>query len=180
MGVVNLKSSLLTNRDATPKVLTDSYLAGGIMEEVQGSVKTGASDSAASAYRLITVPSNAKISQLYWQADAIGSSGPTQLDVAVWYPTTLPQGGGAFLASGSAAAFISSSIFATALTANSATALTEITNQSTNYSIPLQETPLWNVLGMASDPEVSFDIGFSLRTAMQTAGYVSLKCRYQY
>lgn len=180
MALVNLKSTLLTNRDATPKVLSDSYLAGGIMSETQGSIKTGASDNAGSQYRLISVPSNAKVSQLYWQADAIGSGGPTQLDVAVWYPTTVPQGGGSFIVAGCAAAIISSSIFATALTSNAATALTEITNQSTNYLIPLQETPLWNVLGLASDPEVSFDIGFTLRSATQSAGYVSLKCKYQY
>lgn len=180
MAVVNLKSTVIANRDATPKVLTDSYLGGGLYEEVQGSVKTGASDNAASVYRLIQVPSNARVSSIFWQADAIGSGGPTQLDVAVWFPTTVPLGGGAFLASGSAAAFISSSIFATALTANAAVALTEITNQSTNYTIPLQETPLWNVLGFVTDPEVDFDIGFSLRSATQAAGYVGLKCRYQY
>ncbi len=179
MGVVNLKSTLITNRDATPKVLTDAYLAGGIMEEAQGSVKTGAADTAASVYRLVQVPSNARVSALFWQADALGSG--CVLDVAVFYPTTVPLGGGAFLASGSAAAMISSSIFATGLAGStSAVALTEITNQSTNYLIPLQETPLWNVLGMVTDPEVDFDIGFSLRVATASAGYVGLKCRYQY
>lgn len=179
MAVVNLKSTLITNRDATPKVLTDAYLAGGIMEEAQGSVKTGASDNAASVYRLVQVPSNARVSAIFWQADALGSG--CQLDVAVWYPTTLPLGGGNFLASGSSAALISSSIFATALAGSgSAVALTEITNQSLNYTIPLQETPLWNVLGLASDPEIDFDIGFSLRFATASAGYAGLKVRYQY
>jgi len=175
-----LKSTIITNRDATPKVFTDSYLSGGILEEQQGSVFVGASDSAKSFYRLISIPSNARVSQLYWQADAIGSSGPGQFDVAVWYPTTLPLGGGAFLASGSAGAMISSSIFATALTANAAVALTEITNQSLNYTIPLQETPLWNVLGMASDPEIDLDMGFVVRSATTATGYIGLRCRYQY
>lgn len=177
--MANLKSTLLTNRDATPKVLTDAYLSGGIMEEVQGSVKTGNPDAAGSTYRLVSVPSNARISQIYWQADALGSG--CQLDVAVWYPTQVPQGGAAFLAASVAATLISSSIFATALAGSaSAVALTEVTNQSTNYLIPLQETPLWNVLGLASDPEVSLDIGFSLRFATAAAGYAGLKVRYQY
>lgn len=175
-----LKSTLLTNRDATPKVLTDSFLGGGIVEEVQGSVKVGATDTANSYYRLISVPSNARISQLSWQSDAIGTSAGTQLDVAVWYPSQLPAGGGNFLAAGSAAAILSSSAFATALTANAATALTDITNQSLNYTIPLQETPLWNVLGFATDPEISFDMGFVTRIATGATGYVGLKCRYQY
>ncbi len=148
------------------------------MEEVIGSVKTGASDTANSYYRLVSVPSNARVSELYWQADTLGSG--TVLDVGVWYPTVVPTGGGAFLASGSAGVLISSSFFATALTANGAVALTLITNQSTNYLIPLQETPLWNVLGMATDPEISLDMGFVTRVGTAAAGYVGLKCKYQY
>lgn len=178
MATVNLKSTLLTNRDATPKVLTDAYLSGGILEEVQGSVKTNNNDNAGSQYRLLQVPSNARLSSLIWQSDALGSG--CIVDVAVWYPTSLPLGGGNFLASGSSAALISSSIFATGLTAPAANALTDITNQSLNYLIPLQETPLWNVLGLAADPEVSFDIGFTVRVATASAGYVGLKARYQY
>ena len=178
MSVVNLKSTVITNRDATPKVLTDSYLAGGILEEVQGSVKTANNDTAGSVYRLVQVPSNARLSSLIWQSDALGSG--CIVDVAVWYPTVVPIGGGNFLTSTSNALIISSSIFATGLTAPAANALTDITNQSTNYSIPLQETPLWNVLGLTADPEVDFDIGFSVRVATATAGYIGLKCRYQY
>lgn len=173
-----LKSTLLTNRDATPKVLTDAFLSGGIMEEVQGSVKTGASDTANSYYRLVSVPSNARISQLSWQSDALGSG--CIVDVGVWYPTTIPTGGANFLASGSSGAILSSSIFATGLTAPAANALAEITNNSLNYLIPLQETPLWNVLGFTADPEISFDIGFVTRVATAAAGYIGLKCRYQY
>lgn len=173
-----LKSTLITNRDATPKVLTDAFLSGGIMEEVMGSVKTGASDTANSYYRLISVPSNARLSELKWQSDALGSG--CVVDVGVWYPTSIPTGGASFLASGSSGAIISSSIFAAGLTAPAATALTEITNQSLNYLIPLQETPLWNVLGFALDPEINFDLGFVTRVATAAAGYVGLKCRYQY
>lgn len=172
------KSTILVNRDATPKVLTDAFLSGGMMEESQGSVKSGAADAAGTTYRLIQVPSNARLSTLQWQSDALGSG--CVLDVGVWYPTVLPLGGGAFLASGSSGVLISSSIFATGLTAPAANAMTEITNQSLNYLIPLQETPLWNVLGMASDPEVDFDIGFVARLATAAAGYVGLKGRYQY
>ncbi len=173
-----LKSTIITNRDATPKVLTDSFLSGGIMEEVQGSVKTGATDTANSYYRLVSVPSNARVSELYWQSEAFGSG--SILDVGVFYPTTIPQGGGSFLANTLAGTIISSSIFATGLTGNAANALTLITNQSTNYLIPLQETPLWNVLGLTADPEINFDIGFVVRVVTAAAGYVGLKCRYQF
>lgn len=175
-----LKSVLLTNRDATPKVFSDSFLGGGIAEEVQGSVKVGASDTANSYYRLISVPSNARVAALHWQSEAIGTSAGSIFDLAVWYPTSIPTGGANFLASGSSGAILSSSIFATNLTANAANALTEITNNSGNYLIPLQETPLWNVLGFTSDPELSFDMGFVTRVGTGATGYIGLKCRYQY
>lgn len=178
MASVNLKSTLLSNRDATPKVLTDAYLGGGLLEEVKGSVKTNNNDNAGSQYRLIQVPSNARVASLMWQSDALGSG--CIVDVAVWYPTNIPLGGGNFLASSTASTIISSSIFATGLTAPSSNALAEIMTNSGNYSIPLQETPLWNVLGLASDPEIDFDIGFTVRIATAAAGYVGLQCRYQY
>lgn len=175
-----LKSTFITNRDATPKVLSDSFLVGGQYEEVIGSVLVGAADTAKSFYRLVTVPSNARVSEIWWQADAIGSSGSTSLDVGVFYPTTIPQGGANFLANTLAGTLISSSIFATALTAAAPVALTQITNQSLNYLIPNQELPLWQVLGLTADPEIDFDLGFSVRVATLAAGYVGLKCKYQY
>lgn len=177
--MANLKSTIITNRDATPKVFTDGFLQGGASAETKGSVLTGASDAAASTYRLVSVPSDARVSSLTWQTSATLGSG-CMLDVAVWFPTSIQQGGGNFLTSGSASALISSSIFATALAAASAIALTDITNQSGNYLVPLQETPLWNVLGLVADPGIYFDIGFSLRAATASAGYVGLKCVYQY
>lgn len=173
-----LKSTLLTNRDATPKVFTDAYLSGGLLEETQGSVKTGASDTANSYYRLVQVPSNARLSTLQWQSDALGSG--CIVDVGVFYPSYIPVGGGNFLASTLSGTIIGTSFFATGLTAPGTNALTEITNQSGNYLIPLQETPLWNVLGLTADPEIDFDIGFVTRVATAAAGYVGLKARYQY
>lgn len=174
-----LKSTFLQNRDATPKVLTDGYLSGGMVTNAIGSVITGTSDSAGSFYRLISVPSNGRIESLKWQSAVLSNS--CAVDVAVWFPTVIPAGGGSFLPTACAGVLIGTSFFATTLNAGGpAVALTDITNQSTNYTIPLQETPLWNVLGFAADPEISFDIGFSVKTATGAAGYIGLKCTYQF
>lgn len=174
-----LKSTLISNRDATPKVLSDSFLSNGFFSETIGSVKIGSSDPAGTFYRLIQVPSNARLTQLYWQTDTILSNS-CRLDVGVWYPTVLPVGGANFLAAGSSGAFIGTSFFANGLNPSAAIiALTDITNQSGNYLVPLQETPLWNVLGFTSDPEIDFDMGISVAVANSVAGYVGLKARYQ-
>lgn len=174
-----LKSTLLTNRDSVPKVLTDGYLAGGQSVNTIGSVQTGTSDSAGSFYRLISVPSNARVETLKWQSAILSNS--CIVDLAVWFPTTIPAGGGSFIPTACAGVLIGSNFFATALNAGGpAVAITDITNQSGNYTIPLQETPLWNVLGFAADPEMSFDLGFSVKVATGAAGYIGLKCSYQY
>lgn len=178
--MANLKSTFITNRDATPKVFTDGFLAGGTGTEAIGSVNTGASDAAGSTYRLVSIPSNARVDALRWQTSATLGSGCI-LDVAVWYPTTIQPGGANFLAASVATTLISSSVFATALGGTTAAIpITDITNQSGNYLVPLQETPLWNVLGLSADPELYFDIGFTLRVATGASGYVGLRCAYQF
>jgi len=170
-----LKSTFITNRDAVPKVLTDSYLAGGILSDAIGSVKTGASDTANSYYRLISVPSNARVCELKYQTEGLGSG--CIIDVAAWYPTQIPVGGANFLAGSLAGTIISSSAFGSSgITAPAANALTEVVAGN----IALQETPLWNILGLTSDPEIDFDLGFVTRVATASAGYVGLRCKYQY
>lgn len=174
----NLKSTLLTNRDATPKVFSDGFLSGGTGTGAVGSVITGTSDAAGSFYRLVSVPSNARIDAIRWQSAGLSNS--CALDIACWYPTFVPQGGANFIPSACASIIISSSAFATNLLAGVAVQPTDVTNQSGNYLIPLQETPLWNVLGFTADPEISIDMGFSVRVATGAAGYVGLKVSYQY
>ncbi len=180
MAVVNLKSTVLTNRDATPKVLTDASISGGDVREVYGYVFTGSADSAASNYRLIKVPSNARISSLSMINGALGSG--CLLDTAIWYPTVVQPGGANFVPSASSAALVSSSSFTTAIVGNTAnTTPSELlatgnTRQTPNY----QEMPLWQMIGLPSDPEMELDLGFSVNIAVATAGYLGLKCRYVY
>jgi hypothetical protein len=176
----NLKSTLLTNRDATPKLLTDGFIAAGNLSQCYGYVFTGASDAAGSAYRMVTVPSGARLSSLSMINDTLGNS--SKVDVAAWYPTVVPVGGGAFLSASSNAALISSSSFKTGVlgdttnTTPSELIVTTNTNQNANY----QEMPLWQMLGLASDPECMIDLGLTVRVAVAAAGYVGMKATYLY
>lgn len=178
MGVVTLKSTAITNRDAVPKVLTDSFISGGGSYQSYGWVFTGSADSAGSAYKLCQVPSNSRLSSLDMLNGALGSG--ALLDTAVWYPTTVPTGGGAFLAASVGATLISSSAFTTAIVGNTANTTASQLITTTQVGINYQEMPLWQMLGLTSDPEVMFDIGFSLRVATATAGYLGLKATFVY
>lgn len=180
MAVVTLKSNQITNRDATPKVLTDALISGGALNHSFGYVFTGSADSAASNYKLSSVPSGAQMISLDWANGALGSG--CVLDVAAWYPTAFQSGGGSFLAQSLTGTLISSSTFTTQITGNTANTtwsqlmITTGTQASPNY----WELPLWMLLGLSADPECNIDLGFSVRLAVASAGYVAMKATYSY
>lgn len=172
-----LKSTLLTNRDAVPALRTDAFISGGVMKQSYGFVFTGASDAAGTTYRLCSVPSDTRLNSLEYAKDTLGSG--CFLDVAVWYPTAIPVGGGSFLSSQLGGVCISSSNFLTNIAdaaQNTWSTLTSLAN--TRQEANFQEMPLWQMLGMVSDPEISLDIGFSVRLAVASAGYVGMKATY--
>jgi len=182
MAVVTLKSNQITNRDASgsSKALTDALINGGQVSHSFGYVFTGSADSAASNYKLVQIPSNAQLTNLSWVNGALGSG--CVLDVAAWYPTNFQSGGGAFLAQSLAGTLISSSTFTTQITGNTANTtwgelmITTGAQASPNY----WEQPLWVLLGLSSDPECVLDLGFSVRVAVASAGYVAMKAQYSF
>ena len=175
MAVVNLKSTIISNRDATPKVLTDSYVSGGPLHESEGYVQSAsATDSSGSIYRLCQVPSNARVSSIVLQSDALGGS--CAAGVGVYYPTFIPVGAG--LSASNASAVISATFFASAQSLATAVSPTEVINQSGSNTIAKQELPLWSAIGLSADPGISLDICVTLSAATASQGYVGLKVRY--
>lgn len=182
MSIFNIKSTVLTNRDATPKVFSEPALAAGYIKEGYGAqcVSSAGTDlnAAGTQIRLVTVPSNARLSAMQYTGTSCGT---TALDIAVWYPTTVPTQGGSFLASTLAGTLISSSKFLT----NFIIPDTNIAF-TTAFAVPatmgpgILEQPLWQMVGLTADPEMPLDIGISVRTACAINGYIGLKATYQY
>lgn len=180
MSAFNIKSTVLANRDAAPKILSEGILSRGLVREGYGCQKVSSAgadlNTAGTQIRLITVPSTARISNLDYAGTSCGTSA---LDVAVWYPTYIPAGGGAFLSASVAGTLISSSAFLSNITIPD-------TNQAfvtahpalTVLSLQTQEQPLWQLLGLSADPEIALDMGFSVRTACAINGYVGLRAKY--
>lgn len=172
MSTFNVKSTIITNRDATPKVLTDPHVSGGYARLGQGYVQTaGATDGTGSVYRMFPVPSNSRIESLKLQADALATG--CTLNVGVAYPTFIPPGAG--LAQSLASTIIGTAFFASAVAASNALAATDVTNQSTSNTIAKQELPLWQALGLASDPGIELDMVVMVQGAVAAQGYVGLK-----
>lgn len=175
MAVVNKTSTLITNRDATPKVLTDATISGGDVRSTEGYVTTNNGDSATSTYRLCTVPSNARVDTVKYQCGILGTS--CTINVGVYYPTFIPVGAGSLTAA-LAGTSINTTFFASGIASATAVALTEITNQSTTNTIALQELPLWQAVGLSADPGISLDIVANVAVATAAAGLVGVKVQY--
>lgn len=163
MAVDTVKSTQITNRDATPAVLNTGSLTGSAhLQETIGFGSITAGASIASTYRLVEVPSNARISQILLSC-AAHSSGTT--DVGVYKST---KDGGAV---------VNASFF------TAATSLVSVKNNSdcqdqTNDTLDKHEMPLWQRLGVSADPRTTYDIVLTLTAVVTTAGKVSLKVRY--
>lgn len=180
MSAFNIKSTVLAARDATPKTLANAFLNRSAVKEAYGVQKVSSAgtdlNTAGTQIRLVTVPSNARLSTLEYAGTSCGTSA---LDVAVWYPTYVPAGGGANLTSANAATLISSSAFLANITVpdTDQVFVTAMPALST-LSMQKQEQPLWQMLGLTADPELNLDLGFSVRTACAINGYVGLRARY--
>jgi hypothetical protein len=183
MAITNLKSNQITNRDATPKILTDAGIGQGSLNHSQDWIYSSGSDSAGSQWRICQVPSESFLWNIEYMNAALGSG--CVLDIAAWYPTNFQSGGGAFLAQSLTTTLISSNAFSAQITGNTANATftSGLSNTATgNYSgiNYLLTQPLWQVLGLSSDPQCDIDVGFSVRLAVASAGYVGMKCTFSF
>lgn len=175
MATFNIKSTVIANRDATPKVFSDAYLTGGMMRSSEGYVQTnGSTDGVGSTYRMMNIPSNARMESIKLATDPLGTG--CTLDVGVWYPTYIPVGSG--LSAANASLVINTQLFASAIACSNTLASTDITNQSLANTIKNQELPLWAAAGLASDPGIDLDIVVYVHAAVAAQGFIGLKASY--
>lgn len=162
MAVANTKATLITNQDATPPVLSNPALNGRVINAA-GTVETLAADDASSVYRLVRIPSNARILSLQVAADAI--TGASAADVGL-YQTA--QNGGAVL---------DADFFATDVDISSGIVFTDVLLEATVTDISKCEMPLWQLYGLTSDPCISYDICVTVND-VTAAGTISAKVSY--
>lgn len=179
MAVVTRTSTIITNRDAKPVVLTDASFSAGGVRETQGNITGGSADSIASVYKLCTVPSNARVTSLLYQNTAFGTSAAANF--GVYWPTTVPVAPAGLLPSAaSAGTAISASLFGAAVAiASASTSPTEAIVQGT-VSIPNQEKQLWDLAGLSADPGIDLDICAALTVAATAAGILGMKVKYTF
>lgn len=163
MAVVNRNSVYIANAVAVPPVLNDPHLRN-VVKEAIGEVTPATDDSATSVARLLRVPTNARISELMITSAAFTTAG--NVDVGVY--RTAEDGG----------AVVDADFFASALALTAAQVKANILNESTTNTLAKQQQPLWQALGVATDPGGYYDIAYTITTTFNGGQQVSLQARY--
>lgn len=165
MAVDHVKSSFITNADASPAVAnTAGAGADGRLKEVSGSATAVASSSADATYQLVRVKSNCKIKSIIFESAAQGAG---KFDLGLYYAT---DGQGKKPTALLAADAIDQDFFATVIDCASAVTPTEVVNESGSYTIDKRTQPLWQAVGLTADPGGSFDIVATVKTTAVTTG----------
>lgn len=172
-AVVNTKSDLVSNLDrmvsaGLPNLLNPIVTFGGKIREQSAQLAIAAADNANSVYRFGRVRSSARISSISLLCQANGSGGA--LDIGLY--ETAANGGG--VANATAA---NQHLFSTSVSI--ASAVTEPTEVGFANLNPNQlEQQVWQLLGLASDPDKDYDVAATLDTNGGTAANVAMKLRY--
>lgn len=177
MSVEALKSTSITNSDATPVVVNTAGEGAAAPMYVQTEyVTVSAAASALSTYRMIRVPTTAKIKLLVgeWEAMAAG-----KVNLSLYYSSGYAIDGSPAAQAG---AIVSGGdqLFASDVDLASASVGTAITNESGNFPLSKRNTPLWSAVGLSADPGGFFDLVYVVHTTDITTGAARLGLRAEY
>lgn len=177
MSTFNIKSRVIAARDGVPPLLTDPINSKGDLKAVVGVGETGdAIMDAGSTMRLISMPSNGRLQSLEYSKVTTGT---TTLDIAAWYPASIPQGGENAPAAALEGTLISSSFFLIGIAGVDGTVgWTTAFGATTTPSLQVYTQPIWQILGLANDPGIDIDLGVSVRVATAEQGYVGMRATY--
>lgn len=155
--VDHVKSSALTNADATPRVLNPAYLAGGRVRCHRGKCTTvTAAAEANTTMRFCRVRSNDMIKDIRLDHDGFGTGSTMHIGV---YQT--PDNGGAA---------VDADFFADSVDVAAAAKNVQVLNESAFNTLAKLEQPLWQALGLSADPKRDYDIVGTLAVAATKVG----------
>lgn len=160
------KSTAVTNRDATPAVLTPAHMVRGIVYQATGVYSKVAGDGDGSIIRFARVRSSDRI-----VSAGIGNvalSGCTDCDLGFY--RTAADGG---------AVVGVDKLFDGQSMASARATPTNLLGAGTN-GVPTAslEMRVWELLGLTSDPQVEYDVALTMNTAGSAAGAIALHLNY--
>jgi hypothetical protein len=164
MSVVAIKSSVITNRDATPRVLNNSSRAEGRIHEFVGNCTITSGDSIGSTYNFGSIPSNARMSSIKLWCPDLGTT--TVTDIGLYKATS--EGG-----------TVQDADFFIAATSlkDGAVAALDVTHSNV-ITLTNGEKMIWELLGLTADPGVYYDVVATLTAAADGTGVALMKGQF--
>lgn len=157
MAVVNTNSGQIANAVAVPSVINTAQLADGRLRSKRAVVSAVSGDSIGSTYRFFRVKSNDIVNQLLLSCTAI---------------TTCAGDVGLYDVNGGAV--VDADFFAAAQSLAAALSNSDITRGSGVVTVANMEKPIWQALGLSSDPQKEYDVVVTLTAAAGSAGDIGL------
>lgn len=179
MAVENLKSTAITNLDATPPFAATTGLGGpGRLQTVDATITPDSSASTTSTYRMLRLPSCAVLKHLLIDGAAETAGA---YNVGLYYSDS-PFDGTNYANQGAA---IDATMFASAYSLASAVQEpTDIVNQNSRYPGTSRLMPLWQAINQVSgteltaDPGGFFDIVLVCTTSPTAGALIHLEAQY--
>lgn len=163
MAVVLPKCTAVANSDASPAVKNSANLQNGNPRIHRGVWTAANGDSIGSIFRFARVRSSDLIHSIVVRNEALGGS--AEADVGVYQ--TAENGGAVVDADrfGSAVSLVSASLGGVDVTHEAGT---------TNAKLADREKVLWQMLGLAADPGIYYDLALTLTGASAAAATVAV------
>lgn len=166
MAVDHVKSTPITNLDATPRAVSTAGQGGPApLNVLSGYATAVASSSADATYQLVRIPSDAVIKDIFFQSEAQGAG---KFDLGLYYASDGSKDG--IVTSLLAAAAIDQDFFATVIDAASLVARASVVDESATYTLDKRNQPIWQAVGLSADPKCNFDIVATVKTTAVTTG----------
>lgn len=174
MAVVNVKSTLITNADASPPVLNNPYIGLDREKSQIGIVTITNGDTNASTYRICRIPSGACVADV-----EIINTAATSATANIGVLETAANGGG--LAAGVAGA--------DAILVPSGACVSSAHATFTSFYYPAiagaAASPangnlrIWELLGLAADPFKIYDVAISTTVTATATGIAMVKVSFK-
>lgn len=164
--MANVNSTWITNAVASPKVFTDANKSTGRVRSAKSAATVSATQASGDTVRMVRVPSNARIDAVLLSTGDATTAGA--INIGIWQ--TVENGG----------AVVDADLFASALALTGGPFLnSDQTFESTEYTYAESCKPLWEVLGLSTDPGREYDVVCEVSTTgngMDTT--IALEVRY--
>lgn len=167
MATETLKSTAITNRDASPIVPNAAgKTAPGELRAFSASMLIPASASAGSTIRLVRLPTVAKLKHLFFESEAMGAG---KLNLSAYYSDSTTDGT-SVANQGVIVPTTGDQFWASDIDCASAVANADFINESGNNPPQNRDLPLWAALGLTTDPGGYIDVVAVVHTTAVTTG----------